>query len=153
MKILERNRQVRAARDERRGAALMMAVLVLLVLVMVVFQISISTGTDARIARNQTTLSSMDYCIESAMLKVFEDLKADAEADAAGGGGGAAGLGGDSGSAQGAGGAGGEGGGQPTDSSRDDWASVDRQDINEIEHRHDRRVRPRRGPGAPAPRR
>jgi hypothetical protein len=124
----------------RRGAALMMAVLVLLVLVMVVFQISISTGTDARIARNQTTLSAMDHAIESAMLQIFEDLQADAEADAASGqggpgAGGLPGASGDTGGAGGAGGPGGAGGGQATDSSRDDWASVDRQDINEIELR------------------
>ena len=82
MQLSSRLSRARAARPERRGAALMLALLVLFVLVAIVFQINIATSTDARVARNEITLASMDLAIESTLLEVFETLKMDAEADA-----------------------------------------------------------------------
>ena len=114
----------------------MLTLLVLFMLVVIVFQISISTTTDARIARNQTAVANMDHAIESVLLQIFEDLAADAEASAgAGGGGGGGGLGGLAG-----GGGGGlgdaagaeESGGGPTDSSRDEWARPGRYELNDL---------------------
>lgn len=70
------------AADERRGAALMLAFLVLTVLMLIVFQISIGTSTDARVARNGLSLAVFDEAIESAILKTMQDLADDAEAAA-----------------------------------------------------------------------
>ncbi len=106
----------------------MMAILVLFVLVLIVFQISISTSTDARIARNQTTIANMDLAIESVLLQIFEDLKADGEAGAAAG---SAAVAGQASSPE-PGIQGGAGGGGPTDSSQDDWARPGRYEINEL---------------------
>ena len=109
----------------------MMAMLVLMVLILIASQIRISTMTDGRIARNQGTLSNMDLAIESAFLKVYEDLKADAAEDSGGGGGGAGGgFGGG-----GAGAAPDAGGGGATDSSKDSWAKPGRTEINELQLR------------------
>jgi hypothetical protein len=102
----------------------MLSLLVLFVLVAIVFQLNISTGTDARIARNEVVLTQMDLAIASAQLEVFEKLKSDAEsgdsgaAGGIGGGGGGAldGLGGLSSAAGGGGSSGspfGGGGGNP----------------------------------------
>ena len=109
----------------------MMAMLVLMVLILIASQIRISTMTDSRIARNQGTLSNMDLAIESAFLKVYEDLKADAAEDSGGGGGAAAGGfgGGGEGAAPDA------GGGGATDSSKDSWATPGRTEINELQLR------------------
>ncbi|MFT5287186.1 MAG: hypothetical protein ACI8TQ_003366 [Planctomycetota bacterium] len=126
---------------DRRGAALMMAMMVLVVLILIASQIRISTMTDGRIARNQNTITSMDLAIESALLKVFEDLKGDAVADegdglngAVGAGGGGA-VGGAAGGLSGGGGEGGGGDGSATDSSRDTWATPGRTEINELQLR------------------
>ena len=145
------------AAAERRGAALMLALLVLFVLVAVVFQIRIGTDTDARVTRNTLALHRMDNAIEAALLQIIEDLKADAESDAEAGGGaaGGAGAGGGGlggladglsglmdqagglagGGGAGAGGApGGAGGGDsgPTDSRRDVWANPQQTEINRV---------------------
>jgi len=121
----------------RRGAALVLSFMVLLVLILILAQIKYSTATDARVARNEEVVLSMDMAIESAFLQVFEDLKADAESDAGGGGAGALG---DTGANPGASpgtdpGAGGEGQSGPTDSHEDTWAKPQRTELNEIQLR------------------
>ncbi|MDP6519162.1 MAG: type II secretion system protein GspK [Planctomycetota bacterium] len=125
------------ARPERRGAALLLSLIVLFVLVAIVFQISIGTGTDARVARNDVGLATMDLACESALLEVVEMLKADAPAAGGEGGAGAGGLpgmgGGDDLSA-GEGGEGGEEGGS-VDSKQDQWGQPQRTQINEIDLR------------------
>ena len=125
----------------RRGAALMLSMLVLMVLVLIVWQIGIGTRTQFQVARNDVTGTHMDLAIESALLEVFEQLKADAEADSQGGGG----MGGLQGGASAdtlAGALGGAAGGEeeggsaaPADSRRDDWARPQRTSINDIQLR------------------
>lgn len=117
-----------------------MALLLLVVLIAITIQISVTTSTDARIARNDHTLSMMDLAIESALLQVDETLKTDGEsgADAGGGAaapGGAPTPGGAPGA--GAGGAAPPGGGEPaaSDSRRDEWAQAQRTTINDIQLR------------------
>src|SRR5881392_3842220 len=68
----------------QRGAALLLSLLILLVLVAIVIQINVSTGTDARVARNDVGLTGMDLATESALLQVYDKLKADAENTASG---------------------------------------------------------------------
>ena len=68
--------------NRRSGAALLLSVLVLIVLITIVFQIRVTTMTDARVARNDVGLTTMELAIEAAKLEVFEQLKADAEASA-----------------------------------------------------------------------
>ena len=127
MKLLDQARTGSAG--PRRGATLMLAMLVLFVLLMIVFQISISTGTDARVSRNEETLRAMDEAIESVLLQVYEDLKSDAEADAGGGGeGGGADAFGGGGGGEGEGG----GGGGASDSREDAWAVPQRTELNEV---------------------
>ncbi|MEQ1891354.1 MAG: hypothetical protein ABL998_02330 [Planctomycetota bacterium] len=112
--------------------------MVLLVLILILAQIKYSTDSNGRVARNEETLALMDNAIESALLQVMEDLKTDAESDAAAG---AGGEGGGAGDAGGGGGlpAGGDGGGGeesgPTDSKEDEWARAQRTEINEIQLR------------------
>lgn len=115
---------------ERRGAALLLSVLVLFVLIAIVYQIRIGTLTDARVGQNDVGLSVIERAIESAKWDVYELLKVDGEESAAGGEEGAA-----PGPTAGAGE--GEGGESeaPTDSSKDEWASVQRTSINEIDLR------------------
>lgn len=116
-----------------------MSMLVLLVLAALVFQIAITTQTDARIARNDVTLTAMDLACESALLEVEDKLKADGE-----GGGDTAGAGANP-AAAGAGQSGldpaanlnpAAGGAnqqqEAVDSRRDEWASPQRTEINEI---------------------
>lgn len=108
----------------------MMALLVLFVLLLIVFQISFSAGTDARVTRNEEGLAAMDLAIESTLLQVYEDLAADAEADAAAtqsaeGGAAAAGA---AGAPEIAGGE----GPQASDSREDEWATPRRTEMNEI---------------------
>lgn len=125
----------------RRGAALLLSLLILLILVAIVIQINISTGTDARIGRNDVTISTMDFAAESALLQCAESLKADSDADAsantAGAPGGPAGAGLPTGAAGAAGAAGGAPQEQstPCDSRRDEWASPQRTEINQIQLR------------------
>jgi hypothetical protein len=125
------------APPEREGAALLLSLLILLVLVAIVIQINVSTGTDARVARNDVGLTGMDLATESALLQVYDKLKSDAEGGAAGPttAGGAPGADANSPAAPppGAGGAGAPQ--QPSDSRRDDWAMPQRTEINEIKLR------------------
>ena len=126
----------------RRGAALLLSLLLLLILVAIVIQINVSTGTDARVARNDVTMTTMDLAIESALLQELETLKADGEADsgAAGAPGGASGAAGAGAAGAGAlpgasGSSGAPGGGQasqPCDSRRDEWATAQRTELNQI---------------------
>jgi type II secretory pathway component PulK len=134
----------RAARAEsRRGAALLLSLLILLILVAIVIQINVSTGTDARIGRNDVTISTMDLAAESALLQCAESLKSDSDADSAalteGAPGGAAGAGGTGLPTGGTvpPGAGGAPQQQsaPVDSRRDEWASPQRTEINQIQLR------------------
>lgn len=135
MKILH-GRRARAGAARKRGAALLLSLLLLLILVAIVIQINVSTGTDARVARNDVTITTMDLAAESALLQVLETLKADGEAAAgtagAPGGASAAGAGAATGGAAdpaaGAPGA----SQQPCDSRRDEWASPQRTEINGI---------------------
>lgn len=131
------------------GAALLLSLLILLVLVAIVIQINVSTGTDARIARNDVAQTTMDLAAESALLQVVEMLKtdADAESSATTGAPGAASATGQAGAtnpasatgATGAAGAAGAPGGQaaaqPCDSHRDEWANPQRTEINDIKLR------------------
>jgi hypothetical protein len=129
------------ATPARRGSALLMAFLVLIVLAAILFQLYIGTTTDARVARNDVTLTSMDQTIESALLEVYDRLLTDAESAAAAGGAGGAGAAaagmtgmGDPGAAAPAA-AGAPGGNEPSDSREDSWGRVQRTTINEIELR------------------
>ncbi len=126
----------------RRGSALLMAFLVLVVLAAILFQLYITTSTDARVARNDVTLTAMDQAIESALIRVFDELETDAQAAAAGGaagapptsGGGDLGGSGDPAAA----GAAGAAGGAPApsvDSREDSWGRPVRSTINELELR------------------
>ncbi len=115
--------------SSRSGAALLLSVLVLFILIAIVFQIRISTMTDARIGRNDVGLTLIDRAISSAQWDVMEMLKMDGEAE-----GGGAGAPPDPGS--GAGLEGQEGGSEdPSDSRKDEWATVQRTDINGIDLR------------------
>jgi hypothetical protein len=127
--------------SSRRGAALLMSMLVLLVLAALVFQIAITTQTDARVARNDITLTTMDLVCESALLEVGDRLKTDA--DAGGGADPAAAAANpaaavDPNAAQNPAAA---TGGAPSqeqqavDSRRDEWAMPQRTEINEIKLR------------------
>jgi len=108
-------------------------VLVLVVLISIVFQISIGTMTDARVGRNDVTLTLMDKAISSSTYDIDEMLVADSEADADSGGA-ADPTGGAAAGAMG----GGESGGEtqePSDSRKDEWASPQRTEINGIQLR------------------
>ena len=127
MKILRTRSGLHSA-PERRGAALLLSLLILMVLVAIVIQLNVSTGTDARMARNDVTLSAMDLAVESAILQELETLKTDADSDAGGGApaGGASPTGNSAQSptapaASPAGGAPGQE--SPSDSRRDEWAN------------------------------
>lgn len=124
----------------RRGSALLMAFLVLIVLAAILFQIYIGTTTDARVARNDVTLTTMDQAIESALLEVYDRLLTDAESGAAAGSAGAAGAagaaaGGEAGTEVAAPGAPAGAESEPADSREDTWGRVQRTTINEIELR------------------
>ncbi len=128
--LLHASQRVQRAAPERRGVVLLLSFLVLLVLILILQQIDYSAKTTARVTRNEHTLGAMDLAIESTLMSVFENLKADGEADASSGDeeGGAGGLGGagmDPGAAMG-----GEEGGGPSDSHMDDWWGVNRQDFS-----------------------
>lgn len=136
MKLL---RHARSARGQRRGAALILSLLLLFVLVAITLQIGVTTGTDARVARNDLAMTSMDLAIESAILQVEESLKSDGESGAESGqqsspAGGqqpnpAAGQQPNP-AAGGPAGAGGESAG--SDTRKDEWATPQRTEINEI---------------------
>jgi len=122
----------------RRGAALLLSILVLFVVITIVFQITIGTMTDARVARNDVGLTAMDLAIESCSYDIFDQLQMDAEAALGNGGGeGGAGEGGvpDMAAAM-------AGGGEepaqetpPSDSREDEWGRPQRQEINDIQLR------------------
>ncbi|MFT7667445.1 MAG: hypothetical protein ACI8X5_000124 [Planctomycetota bacterium] len=108
---------------------MLLSVLVLFVLIAIVSQIRISTMTDARVGQNDVGLSVMERTIESAKWDVYEMLKVDGE-EAAGGGGG----GGNTPPLDGA--AGGEEEAEsPSDSSKDEWAQIQRTTINRVDLR------------------
>ena len=65
----------------------MLSTMVLLVLILILAQIKFSTDTGARVSRNEETLIVMDQAIESALLRVYEDLRADGESAGEGEGG------------------------------------------------------------------
>ena len=124
----------------RRGAALLLSLLILFVLVAIVFQLSITTNTDARVGRNDVSLVTMDLVIESAMLEEMQLLISDGEAAQ----GGDEGAGADPGAAAGgdpaAAGAGEEGaeegpGEEAVDSWRDEFMRPQRTEINGIQLR------------------
>lgn len=128
-----------AAPARRRGVALLLALLLLVVLIAITIQISVTTGTDARIARNDLTISIMDLSVESALLQVGETLKTDGESasdPAAGAPGAAAGGAAPGTGAPAAGGADAAGGeSQASDSQRDEWHEAQRTTINDIQLR------------------
>jgi type II secretory pathway component PulK len=127
-----------ASPARRRGAALLLSLLVLFVIVAIVFQINVTTGTDARVARNDVGLTAMDLAIESALLQVDQQLEEDAQAEAAAGGGEA---GADAAAAAAAAGGEGEGAGaeaggsEPSDSREDAWARPQQTTFGELEVR------------------
>jgi len=141
MKLSLRTRHL-AAQTRRRGAALLLSLLILFVLVAIVFQISIGTTVDSRVARNDISLTTMDLAIESAMQEVFQLLITDAEGAEGGGEEGDAlgpvsdegadpgGLGEDPLSDEGGG-----GGGEAVDSRRDEYMRPARTEINGIQMR------------------
>lgn len=118
--------------QKQRGAALLLSFLVLLVIIAIVFQINIVTSTDARVARNDVTLTTMDLAVESAMLQVYQSLIDDAA------GGGEEGLEGgappgDDLATEGPGGMeGGDEGGGSVDSHMDEWGRPQSTTINEL---------------------
>lgn len=131
------------ARRERRGAALLLAVLILIVLAAIVFQIHVATSTEARVGRNDIGLTTMEKAIDSALLQEYDLLKTDGEAAEQGSGAGAGGAGAGAGAGSGGGlpggaaGGGSAGGGsgageQACDSHRDEWGQPQRTEINDI---------------------
>ncbi|MCK6448946.1 MAG: type II secretion system protein GspK [Planctomycetes bacterium] len=125
----------------RSGSALLLALLVLLILLAIMAQLVFGTKSDADVARNDISLTTMDLAIESALLEVFDKLKTDGESSA-GASGAAGGAGADpTGAAAnpaGAAGAAGAGGGEAqgaVDSREDPWGRAQRTTINEIELR------------------
>jgi type II secretory pathway component PulK len=135
MKLLRTHPDRPRPRAGRRGAALLLSLLVLFVLVAIVFQINVTTGTDARMARNDVGLTTMDLAIESAMLRVLDELQQDGEAAAAG----AAGAGAAPPADAGAMGGGPEGGGadseQASDSREDGWGRPQQTSFDEMDVR------------------
>ncbi len=120
----------------RSGAALLLSLFVLIIILAIVFQIKISTSTEARVARNDLGLTKMEHAIESILLDYFETLSADSgagagEGETTAGMGGSDPLGDLAGAAGGAEGAGGDEG--PNDSRQDDWARPRRLSIGDIE--------------------
>ncbi len=127
--------RARRARAGERGVALLLALLLLVVLIAITIQISVTTGTDARIARNDMTLASMDLAIESALLQVDEALKADGESanqEGEGAAGAPAAPGATGAPAPAAGGAPGAAQSEASDSQRDEWHQPQRTEINDI---------------------
>jgi hypothetical protein len=116
----------------RSGSALLLSFLVLIVLAAIIFQLYISTNTDARVARNDVALASMEQAIESALLEVYDRLESDAESSAASTGGDP--TGGELGGAM-PGEAEGPGESQAVDSREDPWGRPQRTTINDIELR------------------
>ena len=105
----------------------MLAILVLFVLVLIVFQITLGSSTDSRVAKNDLQLTVFDAAIESALIKSMQDLaddaaaSAEAESDPAAGGAGFPDTAGGGGEAAGS-----------LDSRRDDWARPQQTEINGV---------------------
>lgn len=119
----------------RRGAALLLSFLVLMVIVAVVYQLNRSTGIDQQVAHKDYILTRMDLAIESALLEVTEQLRADAELKEAGdeaGGDAPEGMPGDMGGDSGA--EGGDDAGNPdaVDSQMDEWAQIASTSFDDI---------------------
>jgi len=128
----------RAIPAARRGVALLLALLLLVVLIAITIQISVTTSTDARIARNDLTISVMDLAVESALLNVAETLKTDGESSGGEGEtGGAAPGAAPGGAAPGGAAPGAASGGESeaVDSQRDEWHEPQRTTINDIQLR------------------
>lgn len=129
----------RAIPAARRGVALLLALLLLVVLIAITIQISVTTSTDARIARNDLTISVMDLAVESALLNVGETLKTDGESSGEEGAAGGAAPGAPAGGAAPGGAAGGAaapgGESEAVDSQRDEWHEPQRTTINDIQLR------------------
>ena len=133
-------RHLAVSDPSRRGAALLLSLLLLFVLVAITIQISVTTGTDARVARNDLTMTGMDLAIESAMLQMQETLKTDGEgagsdtpaspAESTNQAGAASGQQ----PANGQGTAPGSGSGNQgsSDTRKDEWATPQRTEINEV---------------------
>jgi len=121
--------------DQRRGAALLLSILVLFVVITIVFQISIGTMTDARVARNDVGLTTMDLAIKSCAYDIFDQLQMDAEAAQGAEGGGGEGSMADMASAMAPGGEGAAQETPPSDSREDEWGRPQRQEINDIQLR------------------
>ena len=127
---------------ERRGAAMMISLLILLVLILIIGQISIGTATDKKVTINSVRSTGMEMAMESALLRVYDQLVQDAEADAEAGAG-MPGMGGGAGGPQMSAGIGGltgdAGGGDasgPVDSKQDEWARPERtSEINDVQLR------------------
>jgi hypothetical protein len=134
-----------SARTRCRGSALLLAFLVLILLAAILFQLYIGTTTDARVARNEVNLTAMNQAIESALIKVYDELIQDAEAGEASSAAGSGsepqtdsgGFGGDDMAPPAPpappAGAGGES--QSVDSHEDSWGRAQRTTINEVELR------------------
>jgi type II secretory pathway component PulK len=142
MKILPQRSPAGPQPGPRRGAALLLSLLILFVLVAIVFQISIGTAVDGRVARNDITLTKMDLAIESALHEVEQLLISDAEASTEGGedgglapGGDGTGLGAEDGGADPAAEGGDPAGGEAVDSRRDEFMRPQRTEINGIQLR------------------
>jgi flagellar basal body-associated protein FliL len=120
----------------RSGAALLLSLLILLVLVAIVIQIKMTTSTDARVARNDVGLTTMDLAVESAILQVEDQLKTDAgsatDPSSAGAAGAVPGAAAPAAPADPAGAAGAGGQQAATDSRKDEWARPQRTSINDI---------------------
>jgi hypothetical protein len=114
-----------------RGAALMLSLFVLFVLILIISQISYSTKTDERVARNEEALTSMDQAVESVLLQVYDDLLSDAESGSPGAGG-ASGAAASAFASETPGGGGGQG---PTDSHEDGWSHPQRTEMNGLQVR------------------
>jgi hypothetical protein len=133
-------RHLAVSDPSRRGAALLLSLLLLFVLVAITIQISVTTGTDARVARNDLTMTGMDLAIESAMLQMQETLKTDGEGAGSDTPASPAESTNQAGAAQGQQPANGQGtapgsgsGSQgSSDTRKDEWATPQRTEINEV---------------------
>ncbi len=113
---------------------LLLSFLVLMVIIAIVYQLNRVTATDQQVANRDLTSTSMDLAIESAMLEVFEQLRADGELRM--GAGDDAGGGAPPGGVDPSGGAGEDSGaGEATDSFMDEWAQQAATSINELDLR------------------
>jgi hypothetical protein len=128
MRILH-SKHARTNDPDQRGAALLLSFLVLIVILMICYQVNRTVSGNQIEATRNSTLTSMELGIDSLLLQIHEDLKADAE-----GGGAEADEGIDPADSLGAGMDGAEGGeesSEPVDSKMDDWATPDTVHIND----------------------